>query len=243
MIKENWFKEWFNSKYYHLLYKNRDESEAQAFIQQLLSYLQIPKNSKVLDLACGKGRHAVQVNEMGYFTVGVDLSEESIQFAKQFENSELKFEVGDMRRLVYKNEFDLVLNLFTSFGYFKDSDSNLQVIKSIEGSLKKGGYLILDYLNVENIKPNLPLSEKIVRGDITFEVEKSIVDNFIVKNISFEVEGEKYKQTEIVELISKEMFNAYFKKANLNLIQQFGNYSLEGFNASSSERLIMVVKK
>lgn len=243
MIKENWFKEWFNSKYYHLLYKNRDESEAQAFIQQLLSYLQIPKNSKVLDLACGKGRHAIQVSEMGYNTVGLDLSEESIQFAKQFENSQLKFEVGDMRRLVYKNEFDLVLNLFTSFGYFKDSDSNLQVIQSIERSLKKGGYLILDYLNVENIKSQLPLSEKIVRGDITFEVEKSIVDNFIVKNISFEVEGEKYKQTEIVELISKEMFETYFKKANLNLIQKFGNYSLEEFNASSSERLIMVVKK
>lgn len=243
MIKENWFKEWFNSEYYHLLYNNRDNSEAQLVIKNLFEYLQLPQNAKILDLACGKGRHAIQVSEMGFDTVGIDLSEESIQFAKQFEKSQLKFEIGDMRKLTYRNEFDLVLNLFTSFGYFKEEESNFQVIQSIEQSLKKKGYLVLDYLNVEKVKPFLPLSEEIHREGVVFKISKFIKENFIVKEICFEVNGDNYKQTELVELITEEQFETYFQRANLKLLHKFGDYSLADFDVLNSDRLILLAKK
>ena len=97
----SWFINWFDSPYYHLLYKNRDEKEAQVFIDDLMQYLQIPQGSKLIDIACGKGRHAIYFNKKGMDVVGVDLSSNSISYAKEHENSTLQFEVHDMRE-VYK---------------------------------------------------------------------------------------------------------------------------------------------
>ena len=70
----SWFTNWFDSPYYHILYKNRDEKEAQNFIEKLTNYLKINKESKIIDIACGKGRHAMYFNQIGYNVVGIDLS-------------------------------------------------------------------------------------------------------------------------------------------------------------------------
>ena len=121
----SWFAHWFDSPYYHLLYKNRDNEEAQVFINKLVSHFKIPKKSKILDIACGKGRHATYFNKKGMDVMGVDLSHNSINSAKKAENATLKFAVHDMRKVFQKNRFDIVTNLFTSFGYFeKDEEEN-----------------------------------------------------------------------------------------------------------------------
>ena len=86
----DWFKAWFNTPYYHTLYKNRDNSEAKAFIENMIDYLHLEKGAKVMDLACGKGRHSITLNENGLDVVGLDLSDESIAYAKQFENEKYK---------------------------------------------------------------------------------------------------------------------------------------------------------
>ena len=80
-MDKEWFKDWFNTSYYHTLYKHRDESEAHRFIDHLCAYLKVKKGSKILDLACGKGRHALHLAKKGYQTTGVDLSEESINLS------------------------------------------------------------------------------------------------------------------------------------------------------------------
>ena len=87
----NWFTSWFDTKYYHLLYKNRDDHDAQLFMKHLTNYLNIPENGSILDLACGKGRQAVYLNSLNYNVTGVDLSKNSIEHAKQFENDSLNF--------------------------------------------------------------------------------------------------------------------------------------------------------
>src|SRR5690554_6600617 len=129
--KAEWFETWFDTPYYHILYQNRDFSEAEKFINNLLDYLKLPKDANCLDLACGKGRHSVFLNKKGLQVTGVDLSENSIQEAKPFENETLKFDTHDMREVYKKNTYDIVFNLFTSFGYFDSSEDNLKVLKSV----------------------------------------------------------------------------------------------------------------
>ena len=132
----DWFSDWFDSKYYHILYTDRDNTEAEHFISNILDFLKPGKDQHILDLACGKGRHSKLLNDLGYRVTGVDLSENSIMQAKQFSNDRLIFDTHDMRDVYAENEFDFVLNLFTSFGYFNSSQENRRVVCAIEKQLK-----------------------------------------------------------------------------------------------------------
>ena len=84
-----WYESWFDTKYYHILYKDRNYREAQVFMDNLTHYLNLPEKAKVLDLACGKGRHSIYLNQCGYDVIGADLSEENILHCKKFENDHL----------------------------------------------------------------------------------------------------------------------------------------------------------
>src|SRR5690606_22238937 len=143
-VKREWFGEWFNSPYYHILYKHRDFEEARIFIDNLNDLFGFSADQKALDLACGKGRHAIYLNKKGLNVVGVDLSPENIREAKKFENEKLQFFVYDMREVFDIQAFDYVLNLFTSFGYFNTEAENEKAINATALSLKKGGFFIID---------------------------------------------------------------------------------------------------
>ena len=126
MTKEHpkWFQSWFDTPYYHILYKHRDFKEAEDFIKNLVSYLNIDTDDSILDLACGKGRHSIFLNTLGYNVTGLDLSKNNIEHAKVHESNSLFFEVHDMRN-TYGTQFEVVLNLFTSFGYFDNKNDNI----------------------------------------------------------------------------------------------------------------------
>ena len=87
MSKKEWFATWFETDYYHTLYKYRDKAEAEHFIEHLIEELNAEKGSKVLDLACGKGRHSITLHELGMDVLGADLSSNSIGMAQQFTHS------------------------------------------------------------------------------------------------------------------------------------------------------------
>lgn len=242
--KDNWFKTWFDSEHYHQLYAHRDYAEAEMFINRLFKKLHLPKeNSKVLDLACGKGRHSIQVNDLGYDVIGLDLSQESIDHAKQFENDRLHFVRDDMRHYEDPEHFDLILNLFTSFGYFLSQEDNLAVMKSIAKNLKPGGRLVLDYLNSQKTRARLPEQEQINRKGISFNIKKFEEDNFVVKDIQFEVNGEDHHHQEFVQLIEPNDFDNLLAEAGLKRVASFGNYQLEEFNPVHSDRYILIAAK
>lgn len=243
IAKEDWFVDWFDSYHYHLLYQNRDFKEAELFIKKLFDHLKLKSSSKVLDLACGKGRHAMQVHQLGFDVLGVDLSEKSIAFAQQHRTKGLDFKIADMRELEFNNQFDLVLNLFTSFGYFKKEGDNKKVIASMARSLKSAGVLVLDFLNVEKVIEHLPFKETIKRGEIDFQIDKLVADGFIEKRISFQTNGKQFEYKEFVKMIRLEMFEDYFQAEGLELISWFGDYSLTEFNESESDRLILIARK
>lgn len=238
-----WFVKWFNSPYYHILYKNRSLTEAEDFIKKLTENLHLANHAKVLDLACGKGRHAVTLNKLGYNVLGIDLSIESIKYAKQFENEHLKFEVHDMREVYHENEFDAVFNLFTSFGYFEDYNDNFKVFEAVKTQIKEHGIFILDYLNAEKVVANMiPYEEKLI-DEILFKITKSVENGFIKKEIDFTDKGETFHFEEYVRLIYFNDFKTIYETEGFELKEVFGNYNLDDFNENNSDRLILVLKK
>lgn len=238
---EQWYASWFDTPFYHILYKDRDYAEARQFMSNLTSYLNLPEGARILDLACGKGRHSIHLNSLGYNVLGVDLSENSIKHAKQFENETLKFEVHDMCQ-PYPDTFDAVFNLFTSFGYFERDEDNLSTIKAIKEELNEFGFGVIDFMNVDYVIPNLiPQDVKTVDG-ITFNQKRYAEDGFIMKEISFNYNNEDYTFYEKVKALSLTDFQRLFQEANVTLLDIYGDYKLSKFNKEFSERLIMIFK-
>lgn len=236
-----WFTSWFDTPFYHILYKDRDSGEAQVFMDTLTDYLNIPEGGAIMDLACGKGRHARYLNKIGYDVTGVDLSENSIAFAKKFENHRLHFKVHDMSK-PFGKQFDAVFNLFTSFGYFERDEDNLNTIKAIKTNLNETGLAVIDFMNSEHIIENIVPEEKKIVDDITFYLKRFVNDGYIIKDIKFSFKGEDYHFQERVRAFTLKDFEALFAEAGTYLLDVFGDYKLHKFSAKTSERLIMIFK-
>ncbi|WP_369049105.1 class I SAM-dependent methyltransferase [Tenacibaculum sp. UWU-22] len=240
-MKTNWFTSWFNTPYYHILYKDRNDADAQLFMQNLTRFLNLDKQAHILDMPCGKGRHSIFLNSLGFKVTGGDLSENSIAYAKQFENNRLHFEVYDMRK-PFVNSYDVIFNLFTSFGYFDDDNDDILVLQNFKNSLAKNGTIVLDFLNVEKLKKSLVTKETKTIDNIDFYIEREITNGFIVKHISFFADNQQHFYTERVKYLTLEKFESYFKKVGLQLQHVFGDYTLSNFDSASSNRLILVLK-
>ena len=239
----SWFAHWFDSQYYYTLYKNRDEKEAQVFIDNLIDYLQIPKGSKLIDIACGKGRHAKYFNKKGMDVVGVDLSQNSINTAKKDENKNLQFSAHDMRENYQENSFDIVTNLFTSFGYFENNKDEQKAINAMANNLKKEGILIIDFMNAKKVIANLVLNEQKMINNIQFDITRQVKDGFILKDIRTTDGKEQQQFQEKVKAITLADYSEFITNAGLKIIDIFGNYKLDNFDEKISDRLILICKK
>jgi SAM-dependent methyltransferase len=245
MEQHPWFKDWFNSPYYHQLYFNRDEKEAAYFIDKLINYLQPPPGSLMLDVACGKGRHSVHLAEKGFDVTGIDLSEDSIEEALRYETDTLHFYRHDMRLPFRINYFDYAFNFFTSFGYFTTRREHDNAIRTIAQSIKSGGYFVMDYLNVHYAEDHLVHQfDKEVDG-INFFITKWFDETHFYKKIT--VEDDVLKEplifTEKVAKFSLGDFTEMFAFQGLMIEEVFGDYNFNGYDVRKSPRLIMIAKK
>jgi SAM-dependent methyltransferase len=238
---ENWFSTWFDSPYYHILYKNRNEEEAQVFMDNVTHYLNMPENGTILDLACGKGRHSIYLNKLGYQVTGVDLSENSIAVANESSNESLRFKTHDMREPMNKT-YDAVFNLFTSFGYFDTYEDNIKTLKAIKDSINEYGFGVIDFFNADFIIENLVAEETKEIDGITFNIKRFVENKKIIKEIRFEDKGETYNFTEKVSAFTLADFEEMMEEAGIYLLEIFGDYKLRKYYKSESERLIMIFK-
>jgi len=241
--KKDWFETWFDSPYYHVLYKERDEREAEIFLDNLIEKIHIVSGSRILDVACGKGRHSLYLNKKGFDVTGYDLSEQSINHNMNMENDTLHFYLHDMRELFRTNYFDAVLNLFSSFGYFEKSHDNFRCLQSHYAALKKGGLFVLDYFNAKKVrKIGNQNYFKNVDG-INFHINKTVSGNKVVKEIRFSDKGQAYEFVENVTLISKNEFENDFAELGMEILSVYGNYNLDSFDIENSDRLIFLTQK
>jgi len=242
-MQENWFKTWFDTTYYHTLYKHRDYSEASLFIDNITNHLQLKKDAVCWDLCCGKGRHSIYLNKKGFQVIGTDLSEQSIIEANKQANDTLSFYTHDMRQLFRTNYFDVVFNVFTSFGYFDEQSDDANVFKSIQKALKPDGYFVFDFLNETFVKKHLIETESKTMDGITFHISKKIENNTVIKSIDFTDNGKDFHFEERVKLFDKSYFEALADESHLRIINTFGNYQLQEFDLETSPRLILVLQK
>lgn len=239
--EKDWFSEWFNTPYYHILYKDRNDNEAQFFMDNLTHYLNLPEEAQILDLACGKGRHSIYLNSLGFEVTGVDISENSIKIANESANDKLHFHVHDMRENL-PHKYDAIFNLFTSFGYFDNEEDNIKTLKAIKNSLTEYGFGVIDFLNADYVIANLVPKEIKILDGIKFEINRYVENKKMIKEIHFSDQGKNYTFKEKVSALTLNDFEKMMEICDIYLLDIFGDYKLHKFYKNQSERLIMIFK-
>lgn len=244
-IMNSWYKDWFNSPYYHLLYFKRNEAEAAAFISKLLVHLAPPPGAKMLDLACGKGRHSIQLADRGFDVTGIDLSEDSIEDALQHQRDNLQFYRHDMRLPFRINYYDYVFNFFTSFGYFKTQRENDDAIRTVGQSLKNNGIFVIDFLNTHFAEDHLVHKEEKIIGKIQFNITKWFDETHFYKKIEIEDEHleEPLVYTEKVQKFSLGDFNDMLSFQHMQIKEVFGDYQFNRYDVKQTPRMIIIAQK
>ncbi len=246
MPDKAWFKDWFDSHYYHLLYQHRDDREALEFIDTLIHYLKPSPGSFMLDVACGKGRHSKALAEMGFDVTGIDLSAASIAAAKEDETENLHFYQHDMRLPFRVNYYDYAFNFFTSFGYFRTRREHDNAIRTIAQSLKHGAYFIIDYLNVHYIEDRLEKSFKTEQGEVAFHITKWQDEEHFFKQIQVTDHTHKnphHLYTERVAKFSLGDFTDMMAYQGMQVQDVFGDYKLGRYDVRRSPRMIILAKR
>lgn len=243
MQTKSWYRSWFDSPYYPILYKSRDENEAAFFVDRLIKYLNPPSGSKFLDMACGRGRHSVRLNQKGFEVTGIDLSKNSIAQAQKNANDRLHFFVHDMRKVFKKSHFNYIFNLFTSFGYFNTRAQNEDVLRAANLALVDDGILVIDFLNPDIIKDQIKESETRKIKGITFNIKRSYENGWIIKTIDIADGEEFYSFEERVWAIEHELFKSMLANCGFEILDTFGSYHLNAYNPAESERQIIIARK
>lgn len=245
MAEELWYKDWFNSPYYHKLYFDRDEQEAAAFIRELVNRLQPLPNSSMLDLACGKGRHSKTLASLGFQVTGIDISPDSIAYAKQFEKENLEFFVHDMRLPFRCNYFDYVFNFFTSFGYFKTRREHDAAMRTLATSLKPGGKVVIDYLNVHYSEEHLRHQETRVIDNTSYSIQRWDDEAHFFKKITVTdpLLAQPISYTEKVAKFNFGDFNDMLSFQGLQVQEVYGDYQFNTYDTRKTPRLILIAVK
>ncbi|MEE8193771.1 MAG: methyltransferase domain-containing protein [Gemmatimonadales bacterium] len=236
-----WFEQWFGEEYLRL-YPHRDDDEARqlaALIERHAPY----RGRRVLDLACGAGRHAVHFANRGARVVGLDLSMPLLSLARHRMDPPLDLVRGDKRQLPFRGgAFDLVVNLFTSFGYFADDAQHRAVLEGAAAVLGDGGVFVLDYLNADSVRDSLVPHEERQVGEQRVVIERGISTDgrFVTKEIHLVDEGRSF--VERVRLFSPDELADMLFGAGLSVRERMGDYS-GGPLVSQSPRAIFVAER
>ncbi len=243
MEQREWFKDWFSSEYYKLLYNHRDEKEAEVFIKNLVQNINLKEGSKIWDNGCGRGRHSYIFSKLGYVVIGTDINEVNIEDSnRKYKNENLIFAVHDMRKEFYVNYFDMVVNLFTSLGYFNYLYEEVKVLEVMFRAVKNSGWVIIDYLNPDYVLKKIVPHETKIIDNISFDIRREIQSDVVFKYIRVKDGNKVENYMERVRLLDFEFFQKIFQKNNLNLLKVWGDYELNTFNRES-KRMIFWVEK
>lgn len=235
-----WYQKSFG-KDYLLVYNHRDQQNADQEVKQITEWLQLTSDDLILDLCCGTGRHTSSLAMEHLNVVGLDLSPTLLSKAvSRNEKTKIPFIIGDMRHLPFvEGTFDVVLNLFTSFGYFVKDDENEQVIREMARVLKPNGRFLMDYLNREYVIQNLvPKSEREQNG-IFIQEERSIQGDFVVKEITLTDEQGVRTYTERVKMYTHRQMLEMLHRNRFDVKQTYGSFDGGLYNEQSPRMILL----
>jgi SAM-dependent methyltransferase len=234
-----WYEQWFDENYL-ALYRHRDRGDAEEQVRLIIDTLGLSPDTAILDLACGEGRYTALFNELGYTITGLDLSETLIDCGRE-RYTGLDLRVGDMRRI--PGTFDLILSLFTSFGYFDADQENEKVLHSVYNALNPGGVFWLDFLNAQQVREQLaPRSASQLTPEIQVLETRKIQHGRIIKDIYFKEDDREKCYRESVRLFTRQQLEDMFQRTGFHIIKLFGDYKGQPW-APLSPRTILVGRK
>lgn len=237
-----WFKHWFGTRYYSLLYGHRDVDDARHWVRSILDRWQLPVGSQVLDLACGRGRHAFFFAEAGALVTGVDISEASIVQAR-VAVPQAEFVVHDMREPFRPGSFDAVCCLFTSLGYFEDLEDDRAVFRAVFAALKPGGRFVLDFMNSDLVVRELVANEHLSMQGVGFELRRSCEMGVLVKHITVRDAGEEHRFEERVQALTPDQLEAMALEAGFVIEDRTDGPELVPFDPNASQRFVLWMRK
>lgn len=245
MEDKEWFRAWFDSPFYHKLYFEHNENKARALVRSLLDFLQPDPGSLLVDIGCGRGRHSRLLAEHGYDVTGTDLSFPSIEYAKQFESEKLHFFQHDMRLPMWINYFDLAFNFYTSFGYFATRREHDNAVGSIMKSLKPGGMVLFDFLNVHYVEEHLVVHEIKEMDNTQFEIYRWMTEDHFFKKILITDPALDHRQeyTEKVAKFSLGDFTDMLSFQKMQVVNVFGDHQLNPYDVVKTPRMMVLARK
>ncbi len=243
---DEWYKDWFDTEEYLIVYRNRNEKEAERLVGLILKNIEIETGDKILDMACGTGRHSVLFARMGFEVTAIDLSRNLLSIAKEAADEEslkINFIRSDIRRFTLTNDFKLAVNLFTSFGYFEPDYENFLVLKNAFEHLVPHGYFVIDFLNRNFVEENLVPETNVEYRDRFIFQKRRIENDRVIKQITIRKNGIEKIYHESVKMYGKDELSDLISKAGFNIRNYFGDYSGNNFDLKTSPRIIIIAQK
>jgi len=241
-----WFESWFDSEEYLKVYKHRDENEARLFVNSIISVINIKSKSKILDLACGAGRHSIEFAKKGFPVTAVDLSKNLLKNAKinaQNANVNINFMQADLRNFYINEKFDLVLNLFTSFGYFETDEDNFKVFQIAYNYLHENGFFVFDYFNKKHVENNLIPSTNFKINDTEIIQKRYIKNGRVIKDITIKKNGYEKHFNESVKIYSLKKIKSELVVNKFKIKNIFGSFDKAEYDENLSDRIIIIAQK
>jgi SAM-dependent methyltransferase len=241
-----WWQKYFDENYVKVYEEMEKRSSKE--VDSILRMLNLKSRALILDLCCGYGRHSIELAQKGFVVTGYDLSDFFLQKAKKDAAGlglKIKFIKGDMRKLPFENQFDAVVNVFTSFGYFDRETDDLKVLKGVNKALKKNGLFLLDLKNREQLIRGFqrrrwrPDKNFIMLEDNFFDLFTSRWES--TRTLVFE-NGKRAEHSFSLRLFSfAEMLNL-LKKSGFVLESVYGDFDFREYSLDSP-RMILISRK
>ena len=231
-----WFEEWFGEEYLQL-YPHRDDAEADRAVALLARVTGLQPGWRVLDVACGAGRHARAFEAAGARCVGVDLSATLLRVAQTATSAPLVR--ADMRALpIRPGSMDLTVNLFTSFGYFDRDEEHATALGEMVATLRPGGWFVMDFLNPEQVRRRLVPHEVMVVDGAKVRVTRAVSPDghYVSKTIDTPA-GRRF--TERVRLFGADEIDGMLSRAGVAVRRRFGDYNAAPHDEHSPRTILI----
>ena len=241
--EEQWFVNWFNTPFYHDLYRHRNDHEAIEWMQKIADIIPLQKQWPILDVCCGNGRHGLYLEKLGFIVHGIDIGAENIAKARQNSQFPDRWVVGDARTMEWNQSFQLVTNLFTSFGYFDNHRDNENLMHRMQNLLAKNGFILIDFLNAKKVIKDI-VHQETIQGELTqYSIQRSIEEGQIIKKIGFQYNHQDFIFQEKVYLYDTSNFLQWFDQHQFQLIHHFGDYSGNVYQEDSPRSIFVFQRK
>jgi hypothetical protein len=243
--QQSWYLDWFNSSFYQKLHFQQKDEEASHFIHALIRHIKPAHGVTMLDTACGRGHQAKELSALGFDVTAIDLSEKNVDYARPMESSRLRFYLHDLRLPFWINYFHYAWNLFNRFGYYRTRREHDDAVRTIAGSLRAGGYFIVDYMNVRHQEERQVSETSQVIGSTQYLMRHWDDETHFYKKttITDPALDQPYITTEQQAKLGLGDFTDMLSFQSLQIQEVFGDYMLSPYDVKKSPRLIIIAKK